>query len=410
VSTCYVCGTRQGRIDEALHPDTAPSGEAFPAEAEYLDALAAVESVQRAQDSTGVRDQLQYELEALKEKRRNSREEEAFARRFSRRWLREYLRKEMVAAGKARARRWGWQNTYTYSKSLTEALLARRSRNLRYATVRPSIIESSLSFPFPGWNQGYNASAPLAFLLGTWFHMLPAKSDCPFDVVPVDMVCRALTLIGAALMRGEHQPVYHVGTSDRNCFTVGRACELTDLGHRRHLRGKGDTTLKRVLLSRWDVKVVDADHLFSVRNIRRAVSEFGELLDDSPRIIRKRTGRLSSRLARAEKQLREIEDVLDMFRPFVHDNFQVFECRALDRHSPLEPEFRFAPEIIDWRKYWIEIHMPGLRRWIFPRFEGKRSEAYTAEHPVKLEEPGTKVSSINVTSVRPAPDSREVLP
>jgi len=29
-------------------------------------------------------------------------------------------------------------------------------------------------------------------------------------------------------------------------------------------------------------------------------------------------------------------------------------------------ERRFEPETLDWRKYWLEVHMPGLRRWAFP--------------------------------------------
>jgi long-chain acyl-CoA synthetase len=232
-------------------------------------------------------------------------------------------------------------------------------------------------------------SAPLAYLLGTWFHGLPARSDVPFDVIPVDMVCRALTLVGAALMLGRHRPVYQAGTSERNRFTLGRACELTDLGNRRHLRAKGKTTLERVLLSRWDAKVVNPDHLGSVNNLRRALGGLAELLEDCPHLILKRSGRAVQSLQRARRRLGEIEDLLEMFQPFIHDNYQVFACRHLRELEPLEPEFRFTPEIIDWRKYWIEIHIPGLRRWVFPQFEGKERESFRPEHPVSLpaEEP-----------------------
>lgn len=384
VSTCYVAGTRQGFIEERTYLHETPLGELFDGEAERADARRAVERVFADQQSAEVRELLERDLKALAGRRPGVREDERFTRAYCRRWMRERLLKDMVQEGKRRARRLGWQNTYTYSKAMAESLLAGNGQTLRYTLFRPSIIESSLDFPFPGWNQGFNASAPLAYLLGTWFHQLPARNDVPFDVVPVDMVCRALTLVGAALMLNRHAPVYHVGTSDRNRFTLGRACELTDLGHRRHLRGRGKNAIERVLLSRWDVKVVDPEHLLSVKNIRRAVREINELLEDCPDIIRKRSRRAMNSLQRTHKRLGEIEDLLEMFQPFIHDNFQVFTCQQLLRHVPAEPEFRFAPEQIDWRRYWIEVHMPGLRRWVFPKFEGRQREVYRPEHPVSL--------------------------
>jgi hypothetical protein len=50
-------------------------------------------------------------------------------------------------------------------------------------------------------------------------------------------------------------------------------------------------------------------------------------------------------------------------------------------------EWRFEPERIDWRRYWLDVHMPGLRRWAFPLIEGKRPERYKPLHPVKLSVP-----------------------
>ena len=61
-----------------------------------------------------------------------------------------------------RARHWGWPNTYTYTKSLGEQVMA-GTPGLRYAIVRPTIVESALRYPFPGWNEGFTTRAPLAF-------------------------------------------------------------------------------------------------------------------------------------------------------------------------------------------------------------------------------------------------------
>ena len=55
-----------------------------------------------------------------------------------------------------RARSWGWPNTYTYTKSLGEQVIA-GTPGLRYAIVRPSIVESALRYPFPGWENTYQS-------------------------------------------------------------------------------------------------------------------------------------------------------------------------------------------------------------------------------------------------------------
>ena len=34
--------------------------------------------------------------------------------------------------------------------------------------------------------------------------------------------------------------------------------------------------------------------------------------------------------------------------------------------------FAADPRDIDWRRYWIDVHVPGLRRWVYPRIEGRR--------------------------------------
>ena len=49
-----------------------------------------------------------------------------------------------------------------------------------------------------------------------------------------------------------------------------------------------------------------------------------------------------------------------------------------------EPELRFEPESIEWRSYWLDVHMPGLRRWCFPIYENKDRELYVPAVPFTL--------------------------
>jgi hypothetical protein len=85
-------------------------------------------------------------------------------------------------------------------------------------------------------------------------------------------------------------------------------------------------------------------------------------------------------LARQERDLLRAEKLIELYEPFILHNEHVFECentRLLSAAlSPAERTlFAFDPESIDWWDYWINIHIPALRRWCYPLMEGRPLEA-----------------------------------
>jgi hypothetical protein len=257
------------------------------------------------------------------------------------------------------------------------------------AIFRPAIVESAIEYPFPGWNEGFNTSGPLVYLAGTWFRHVPARPGNPLDVIPVDQVCKMLFIVAAALIRDEHAPVYQCGSSDRNFLPVDRLTELSALGHRKHLRKTGQGPLEKLVLSRWDAIAAEPEHVLNVSNVRRAVRQVTRYLRHGlPEKIPSEVRDWADDVARASettnRKLRQIEEVLDLFLPFTYDHYCVFQCRAIDRHQPVEPEFAFDPENIEWRSYWIDVHIPGLRRWCFPQYENEERESYEPKTPFVL--------------------------
>src|SRR5438552_16943664 len=146
------------------------------------------------------------------------------------------MREQLTEAGTQSARELGWPNTYTFSKSLAESLIARRGAGLSIAIVRPAIVETSVEKPFRGWNEGINTSASLSYLLGTYFRQLPSNQRKRLDIIPVDSVCNGMTLIAAAIIQRRHEPVYQLATSVTNPCDMRRSIELTSLAHRKHYR------------------------------------------------------------------------------------------------------------------------------------------------------------------------------
>ena len=403
VSTCYVAGNVSGRIPETLRADYRPDGGSLDVETELREVREDIDRLVAEFDCDATRRDIEDSVQRRMAERELDPADGRLATSMFDAEYRKRLGRILSDHVRLRAEALGWPNIYTYSKSLAESVVALRYPHVAMTTVRPAVVESSVSFPFPGWNEGFNTSGPVVYLLGTWYRHLPSSDDHPFDVVPVDYLCNAMFIASAALLNGTHAPVYHCGTSDRNMVTVARTCELTALGHRRYYRKHGTSAVERMVLSRWDGQAVVGDHLLSLQNIRRAARGVSGALQRVSSRLPAAAGKSASRAADvadlADRQLRGVEKVIGMFLPFVHDNAYVFETPSYDRHQVTEPEFRFEPETIDWRHYWLEVQMPGLREWCYPVIQGRPIKEFKPAIPFKLAAPVDRAADVSTPAL-----------
>jgi len=371
LSTCYVVGMRDGRVTEELQENFSPAnGGDFDAEREVESLRETVRRVEARAESPELTKALRRQAlgRGGDEASAPAAELDGVLKRNRARWAKNRL----VRVGMRRAQHLGWPNTYTFTKSLGESLLARLGRDLPIAIVRPSIVESSERSPFSGWNEGINTSGPLSYLLGTNFRQLPSNERKCLDVIPVDMVCRGMTLIAAAVIARRHARLYQLATSAINPVNMGRSIELTGLAHRKHYRTTQsiDSWLKvkfetiPVSKQRYEQLSIPRQKAV-VSGINRAAVTLG--MKKPP-------------LARAERDLIRAEKLIELYEPFILHNEHVFECenaRLLSAALPLEERqlFDFAPESIDWWDYWINVHIPALRRWCYPLMEGRPLES-----------------------------------
>ncbi|MGQ0507254.1 MAG: SDR family oxidoreductase, partial [Myxococcaceae bacterium] len=168
MSTAFVAGNRNGLVfeDEQVEgyfpKHDKLDGRDFSLDQELVDCEKIVARLrERADDKALTSTFRQAALDRLEEEGRDATDEKTLRLAVGRE-RKLWLSKELTTAGMERAAHWGWPNTYTYTKSLGEQVIA-RTQGLSYAIVRPSIVESALRFPFPGWNEGFTTSAPLAF-------------------------------------------------------------------------------------------------------------------------------------------------------------------------------------------------------------------------------------------------------
>lgn len=94
----------------------------------------------------------------------------------------------------------------------------------------------------------------------------------------------------------------------------------------------------------------------------------------------------------AERTLSRIEDMLRLYQPFIHDNDYVFRSdhiRALD--ARMHPNDRawlsFDIDSLDWRRYWLDVHVPGLETWSLPLLRGERIPEDLPQLPRRLTAP-----------------------
>src|SRR5215813_14062326 len=371
LSTCYVVGARDGRVQEELLDNYNPGVDPrFDCEREIESLRALIRSVEeRAQGKELARALVRQALgKGVDESRVEAGELEGVVRRNRLRWERNRL----VRAGMKRAQRLGWPNTYTFTKSLGESILSRRGKDLPIAVVRPSIVESSTRTPFVGWNEGINTSGPLSYLLGTNFRQLPSNEKKCLDVIPVDMVCRGMTLIAAALVQRKNARMYQLATSGINPCNMGRSIELTGLAHRKHY--KTQQGINHWLKVKFETIPVSKQR-YERLSIPMQKAVVGGI-NRAAEVLRFK----KSPLAKAERDLNRAEKLIELYEPFILHNEHVFECEnarllsaALSREE--HKLFAFDPESLDWWDYWINVHIPALRRWCYPLMEGRALES-----------------------------------
>ncbi|HLL04214.1 MAG TPA: AMP-binding protein [Myxococcaceae bacterium] len=387
MSTAFVAGNRSGLVFEdeevlGYFPKKDElDGRDFSLEQELKDAERIVARLREQADDKALTSTFRKKaLDRLAEEGRDSSDEKTLRLAVGRE-RKLWLTGELVRAGMERALHWGWPNTYTYTKSLGEQVMA-ATPGLRYSIVRPSIVESAQHFPFPGWNEGFTTSAPLAFAGLKGQRGIPAGERTILDIIPVDQVAGATIGITAHALTVEERRVYQLASGDVNPFYATRSVELVGLYRRRYYRQKesGNSLLNAV---RARVEPVPITRKQFERFSAPAFIKGAQLLRKAIDEVRPSWGapavqalleRTKEKLTSVEEQASGLVMLIDLFLPFIWENRYVFRCdntrSVYERMAPPDrAKIPWAPEQVDWRLYFMETHLPGLEKWVFPGLE-----------------------------------------
>src|SRR5471032_890305 len=348
VSTCYVNGYNRGAM---LEQNVSPARAAIPrhADGHY--------------DLYGLLSHLQHRVAAIKAETTDA----------------EQQTRRLTELGIAEANYHGWNDTYTFTKWMGEQLAMQAMRGKTLTIVRPSIIESTLQEPVPGWLEGVKVADAiiLAYARGKT-NFFPAKPNEIVDIVPADLVANSVILAAAeALAEPGATRIYQACTGSANPISVGRVIELFKTESQRNWRNyerlfynepkHGFRVVSRpVFLLMLRAMSLGATAWSGVRRLLGA--------GESPKLEAMRTTQL-----------------LALTFSFYTAPRYVFHNKALlalAQRFGSEDRARYMvdPAIIDWPYYLCRIHMPGLNRYALRPRSPKSLEAAAAAAPVPEQE------------------------
>lgn len=340
ISTCYVSNVSGPVFEMPLNPHWTPGGvaegECFDADVEVRAVVARVEELLAAAGP--------------------DKSEEA-------------VRDRLVREGLRWARRRGWKDTYTFTKAMGEQLFSRHLGEVPALILRPSIIESSLRTPAPGWIDGFRMMDPLivGFARGRVVEF-PGNPEAVLDVVPADTVVNALLMAIPWTHGGHGTAVYQVSSGmSRPLLLKGLRSLLVEYFEKNPLRrgGGGDAGARNRLphmtfpevsgfLRQLDYRYLMPLRVLEGLHVPLKVTPWGQ----------RRHATLSARRSRVEW----LRGTAAIYGPYAgnqarflsHNLRPMWEALGADDRE----KFPFCLRDLDWKHYFHEVHLPGIERYL----------------------------------------------
>jgi nucleoside-diphosphate-sugar epimerase len=359
VSTAYVNGSNPDTAPEAILPmdGSEPHGWRGPLLPADLDVEIA--DLKAVCDAVDAESRLPGNLAQYRKALKGDGKEDSSLEDARARWAREQL----VQRGMERAKGRGWHDTYSFTKALGEQMVARQRGDIPTAIVRPSIIESSLFEPEPGWIDGYRMADPIIVAYGKGrLPDFPLGEKVVADLIPVDFVVNAVIASAERTARIGGLSVYHVATGTTNPLTYRAFTEHT----RAHFQA--DPMLDKSGLP-IDVPMFTFPTIKTFQRRMRwwrqaPVSQVSKLVKLLPAAQSVR--RLRKRFASLENALERLHYYTVIYGPYIQYSywFDTKQTRSLYRELSDEDktDWRFDVADIDWAHYLRDVHIPGLKR------------------------------------------------
>ncbi len=363
ISTAYVGGIRKGIVPEAsLAHDVDWRAEYEAAKS----ARARVELESRHPEA------LRRQLD--KAKARHGKTGPQAVAQFAETARIEWVRERLVDYGRTRAESLGWTDVYT----LTKAFAERAAEELwsqaghRLSIVRPSIIESALHHPFPGWIDGFKVADPLIIAYGRGqLPDFPGLPDSVLDIIPVDFVVNATLAVAARKAKPNEPKYFHVSSGATTPLPF----------HRMYENVNSYFTANPLPDEKGEIKVPLWRFPGGLK-VEKALAKRERQAERAERMIERlpatpRTRKWLDTVAGGKHNLEQLRAFTELYRAYVQTEIIFDDANTKALHASLPTKVQadegFDVSEIDWEHYLQNIHFPAVTT--LTRAFGKRPAA-----------------------------------
>jgi alcohol-forming fatty acyl-CoA reductase len=358
VSTCYVAGKRRGPAPERVLSETPFSAD--------IDWRAEVTAARRMRADI---DALSRTTDQLAEFRKDARRElgaagEPVLAAKTEKLREEWVKQQLVAAGIARASSLGWPDAYAYTKALGEKALQETRGSVPVTIVRPSIIESALAEPSPGWIRGFRMAEPIivSYARGL-LKEFPGVPEGVIDVIPVDMVVAAIVAVTALGpdLQATVPPVYQVASGGRQ-----------PLRYRVLVDNVRDWFTANPVYDQDGSPIMVPEWNFPGRGrVEQQLNRATTLLQRAERVtsslpVRGQRAEFTAKLEEKRAQAERAQSYVALYGAYTETEaiFQVDRLLGLFNRLSADDQraFLFDPGVIVWDDYVRDVHLPSVVR------------------------------------------------
>ncbi len=349
ISTAYVAGRRRGSIPEG------PVPQVVDLESELAWGLGQRQAVEHRSRGTEV-----LEAERKKAEKAHSRAGNLTAASATEEARKAWVKAELVAIGAERARSLGWTDCYTFTKALGERVVEEHARTSRVSVVRPSIIESALVTPYPGWIEGFKMAEPLILAYGRGeLPDMPGAADSIVDIVPIDHVVAGIVAVLAHPPETGTAAYFHLSSGDRNPLTFRALYQNVRAYFDAHPFQAGDRGAIRLPEWRWPGSQ-SVERLLSTSERAFKVADY--VVGHAPRSDRARD--LARKLDQQGRRLEFLRRYMGLYQEYAQAELRFSDANTLALFRSLseadQVAFAFDTAVVDWKVYLQDIHCPSV--------------------------------------------------
>jgi alcohol-forming fatty acyl-CoA reductase len=282
--------------------------------------------------------------------------------RATERLRQKWVKDKLVERGRVHANAMGFSDIYSFTKAMAEHAVVELHGDVPLSIVRPSIIESALAEPFPGWLEGFRMAEPLILAFGRGIlHDFSGLPDSLLDIIPADFVVNTVLAVAANPPADSEPRIYHAASGTRNPL---RFREMTDEA--------ASYFQENPLRDRYGQAIGTPNWTYPTRGELASRARTALRVTEAAQWVVERlplgatVSQLSDDLNAERERLERGVNLIQLYGVYTEVDC-IFDTRHVTSIWDKVPEaerktFPFDPALYEWKHYFQDVHFPTVVR------------------------------------------------